>query len=115
MHANPVINKLSNCREGQLGSDSRIEQRVVVNIAGKMKSLDPVTSTGPSHPVTVVEISQRGLGVQADREYLPGSSVQVLVLKEAFVGKVLRCFRSGPEFTIAIQLRDGILDESECQ
>ena len=115
MLANPAINKLFNCREGQIGSNSRIEQRVVVNIQGKMKSLDPITSTGPSHPVTVVEISQRGLGVQADREYWPGSSVQVLVLKEAFVGKVLRCSRSGPEFTIAIQLRDGILAEPEYQ
>ena len=109
MQLQSIVHDLLGRWAGEVGADRRIEPRVAANISARIKGLNPLTSTGPSHPATLVEVSQRGLGIRVDREFLPGASVQVLVGKEAFVGKVLHCSRSGNEFVIGLVLRAGIL------
>jgi hypothetical protein len=69
-----------------------------------------LTSNGPSHPAVIVDVSQRGLALRVDREYLPGASVQVFVGQEVFVGKVQHSAPSGSgEFIVGITFRTDIL------
>jgi PilZ domain len=90
-------------------SDRRIEPRVESDIPAKVKGLYPLTSTGPSHIATLVEISQRGMSLRVDQEFLPGASVQVFVSHEVFVGRVLHCTPAqNGQFTIGLELRGGI-------
>lgn len=114
MNANAtLLSELSSRVESlRIGDERRIEPRVVTNIPAKVKGLNPLTSVGPSHPATVIEVSQRGLGLLVDSEHLPGASVQVFVAKEFFVGKVLHCTPLGERFIIGIELKNGIMTAS---
>ncbi len=103
-----ITSAVFDCEGHQFFGERRGEVRFVLNIPAKVKGLNPVTSIGPSLPATIVEGSRHGHRIRLDREYLPGASIQVLVSKKAFVGKVRHCFRSGIEFMVGVQLFDGI-------
>jgi hypothetical protein len=59
--------------------ERRVEPRVSVDVPARMKSLSPLTSTGPSIRVRVVEISHSGMKVLVAREFQPGALVQIMV------------------------------------
>jgi len=66
----------------------RKEPRDAVNVRARLKSLDPVTSIGPSTVVQVIEISRHGLKLLVHRLILPNSLVQVTMFNEVITGKV---------------------------
>ena len=89
-----------------LGTDfeRRREPRTRVDIAGKLKSLDPVTSIGPSTPVRIVEISRGGLRILVNRDFLPQSLVQIIASNQIMMGKVRHSTPVEGGFHVGIQL-----------
>jgi PilZ domain len=83
--------------------DRRREPRDGANIRARLKSLDPVTSTGPSTVVQVVEISRHGLKMFVTRPYLPNSLVQLTMFHEVINGKVRHCTAVHGGFHVGIQ------------
>jgi hypothetical protein len=83
--------------------DRRREPRDEANIRARLKSLDPVTSIGPSTVVQVVEISRRGLRIFVTRPYLPNSLVQLTMFHEVINGKVRHCTAVHGGFHVGIE------------
>ena len=89
--------------------ERRGEPRFAVSIPAKVKSLDPVTSIGPSTSATVVEISRNGLRLRAPRTLLPGTVVQIMASKKILLGKVKHCRPSGEDFLVGVRLTESLL------
>src|SRR3954463_1255971 len=83
--------------------DRRREPRDAVKVRARLKSLDPVTSTGPSTVVQVIEISRRGLKVFVPRLILPNSIVLVTMFHEVIAGKVRHCTPFASGFHLGIE------------
>jgi hypothetical protein len=88
--------------------DRRRETRVRVDIAARMKSLNPLTSTGPSSKVRIVEISYHGMKLRVHREMLPGGLVQIIVGERILMGKVRHTRPCGNDFEVGIRLTERI-------
>lgn len=88
--------------------ERRGETRVRVDIAARMKSINPLTSTGPSSPVRIVEISYHGMRLRVHREMLPGGLVQIIVGDKILMGKVRHARRCGNDFEVGIRLTERI-------
>lgn len=88
--------------------ERRGETRVRVDIAARMKSLNPLTSTGPSSRVRIVEISYHGMKFRAHRELLPGGLVQIIVEDRILMGTVRHARRCGADFEVGIRLIERI-------
>ncbi len=84
-------------------TDRRKESRNAVNVRARLKSLDPVTSTGPSTVVQVIEIARHGLKIFAHRLIHPGGLVQVTMFQEVITGKVRHCTAVGGGFHLGIE------------
>jgi hypothetical protein len=83
--------------------DRRREPRDEANFRGRLKSLDPVTSIGPSTVVQIVEISRHGLKVFVTRPYLPNTLVQLTMFHEVTNGKVRHCTAVHGGFHVGIE------------
>src|SRR5665213_280904 len=83
-------------------ADRRTEPRDAVNVRARLKSLDPVTSIGPSTVVKVIEISRRGLKIFVHRLVVPNSVVQVTMFHEVITGRVRHCTAVPGGFHIGI-------------
>jgi hypothetical protein len=88
--------------------ERRSEARVRVDIAARMKSLNPLTSTGPSSRVRIVEISYHGMKLRVHREMLPGGLVQIIVGDQIVMGTVRHARHSGADFEVGIRLTERI-------
>jgi hypothetical protein len=82
--------------------DRRREPRDVVSVRARLKSLDPVTSVGPSTVVQVIEISRHGLKVFVHRLIVPNSLVQVTMFHDVITGKVRHCTQAAGGFHVGI-------------
>lgn len=85
--------------------ERRRETRSKVKVRAKLKSLDPVTSLGPSTVVEVIETSRHGLKVFATRAYLPNSQVLVTMFPEIISGTVRHCAAVDGGFHVGIERR----------
>jgi len=107
---------LNQCEECQLrladfaiqtcwkGPERRGEPRIPVNFAGRLKLLDPVTSIGPPHPVTVVEISRNGLKVVTPRYLIPKTLVQIRFNGNALLGEVRYCLQTEAGYLAGLKM-----------
>jgi hypothetical protein len=86
--------------------ERRCGLRVPVDIRARVKSLDPVTSLGPSTAARIVDISQRGLKLRVGRPLMLGASVQILAERKIFLGKVRYCRSVHDDFYIGVRLMD---------
>ena len=94
----------------EMGCDieRRSETRVRVDIAARMKSLNPLTSTGPSSRVRIIELSYHGMKIRVPREMMPGGLVQVIVTDKVLMGTVRHARRCGTEFEVGVRLTERI-------
>jgi hypothetical protein len=89
------------------GPERRGEPRVAVNVVGRLKLLDPVTSVGPPHDVRVVEISRNGLKIRTPRFLIPKTLVQIRFDGKPVLGEVRYCTKVGSEYQAGIkQIQD---------
>src|SRR5262249_5517031 len=88
--------------------ERRTEPRVSVDIEACLKCLNPLTSTGPSARIRIVELSYHGMKLRMTRELLLGGLVQIIVGNKVFMGKVRHTTRRATEFEIGIQLTERI-------
>jgi hypothetical protein len=79
-----------------------------VDIAARMKSLNPLTSTGPSTRVRIVEISYHGMKLRVHREMMPGGLVQIIVGDRILMGTVRHARPLGADFVVGIRLTERI-------
>jgi hypothetical protein len=84
-------------------TEQRIEPRVPVNLVGRLKLLDPVTSVGPPHDVRVVEISRGGLKVRTPRFLIPKTLVQIVFDGKPVLGEVRYCVKVDSEYQAGIK------------
>jgi len=86
--------------------ERRTETRALVHFPGRLKLLDPVTSTGPPHQVEVIEISSGGLKIRTERSLIPKTLVQIRYEGKAVLGEVRYCIRVGAEYHAGIELKE---------
>lgn len=86
------------------GSENRTEARVAVNLPGRLKLLDPLTSVGPPHNVVVIEISRNGLKIRTPRHLLPKALVQIRFGGKAVLGEVRYCNKEDVEYSAGLKL-----------
>jgi hypothetical protein len=107
---------LDGCKECQLrladiaiqtrwkGPERRSDPRIPVNLEGRLKLLDPVTSIGPPHPVKVLEISRNGLRIVTPRYLIPKTLVQIRFSGRTALGEVRFCLKAESEFQAGLKL-----------
>jgi hypothetical protein len=88
--------------------EQRSEPRVRVDIAARLKCLNPLLSTGPSSHARIVEISYHGMKFRVTRELPVGGLVQIIVSGKILMGTVRHAQRAGSEFEIGIRLTERI-------
>ena len=88
--------------------EKRKEPRARVDIAARLKSLNPLISTGPSSHVRITEISHHGMKLRVGDELFPGGLVQVIVSGKIVMGTVRHAQRKGTEFDVGIRLAERI-------
>ncbi len=86
--------------------ERRRKPRIPVDIHARLKSLNPVTSSGPSTIARIVEISRGGLKLSVGERFLTGSSVQIVAERRIFNGKVRYCRSASGSFHIGIELAE---------
>lgn len=93
-----------------LSSDTerRTEPRVLVNAPGRIKSLSPLMSTGPSIRTTIIELSHSGMRVRMNREFQLGELVQVIMPDTFYLGTIRHCRNVNGEFEAGIKLTERI-------
>jgi hypothetical protein len=94
--------------ESSLTLERRRETRVRVDIAARLKCLNPLTSTGPSARARIIEISYHGMKLRMNRELLPGGLVQIIVSNQVLMGTVRYARRTENEFEVGIRLTERI-------
>jgi hypothetical protein len=94
------------------GPERRSEPRVAVNYTGRLKLLDPVTSVGPPHDVTVVEISRAGLKIRTPRHLIPRTLVQIRFNGRGVLGEVRYCIKADPGYHAGLKLVEDFPDNS---
>ncbi len=88
--------------------ERRREPRTRVDIAARLKSVDPVTSIGPSTTVRIVEISRSGLKISVDKEFLPKTLVQIIASNQIMMGQVRHSTPVEGGFHVGVQLLEMI-------
>ena len=90
----------------EFGIDRRAEPRLEVDIRARVKSLDPVTSIGPSTVGRVVEISRHGLKLRVRRPFMIGASLQILAERKMFLAKVRHCSPVEDDYHVGVLLSE---------
>jgi hypothetical protein len=88
--------------------EQRSEPRVRVDIAARLKCINPLMSCGPSGVVRIVELSYHGMKVRMGRELMPGVLVQIIVSGKVLMGTVRHAHRKGTEFETGVRLTERI-------
>jgi PilZ domain len=84
--------------------ERRHEIRIPTDVRARLKSLDPVTSLGPSTVAQIIEVSDHGLKVRVDRPLTIGASVQILAAGRIVLGRVRHCLSLDTDYHIGIQV-----------
>lgn len=84
--------------------ERRAEVREKVDIAARVRVLNPLLSTGPAALVHVQNRSDGGLKLSVPRQILVGSLVQVLMPGEILLGEVRSCSPSEDQYDIGIKI-----------
>jgi len=88
--------------------ERRREPRTRVDIPARLKSVDPVTSIGPSATVRIVEISRSGLKIFVDKDFFPKTLVQIIASNQIMMGQVRHSTRVEGGFHMGVQLLEMI-------
>ena len=88
--------------------ERRTEPRVLVNAPGRIKSISPLMSTGPSIRATIIELSHSGMKIRMNREFQLGELVQVILPDMFYLGTVRHCRKVNEEFEAGIKLTERI-------
>ena len=88
--------------------ERRREPRTRVDIPARLKSVDPVTSVGPSATVRIVEISRSGLKIFVDKDFFPKTLVQIIASNQIMMGQVRHSTRVEGGFHMGVQLLEMI-------
>ena len=75
-----------------------------VDIAVRMKVINPLMSTGPASSARVRERSTGGLKLLTSRPAMVGALVQVLMQGKVVMGEVRHCSSAGAEFQLGIRI-----------
>lgn len=86
--------------------ERRAELRERVDIAARVRVLNPLLSTGPSALVHVENRSDGGLRLSAPRQILVGSLVQILMPGEILLGEVRSCLPIEDQYEIGIKITE---------
>jgi PilZ domain len=86
--------------------ERRSEHRSEVNLRGRIKSFNPLTSSSLSTGVRIIEISRRGLKIEATLPYIPYSLVQVTIGNQMVMGEVRHCTQIESGFHVGIEKVD---------
>lgn len=86
--------------------DRRRKPRIPIDVHARMKSVNPLTSTGPSAIARIIEISRGGLKLRAGERFMIGASVQIVAERRIFTGKVRHCQSIDGDFHIGVQLAE---------
>lgn len=100
----PLASQTKTGRNLLLDIDRRGEPRSAADVRARVKSLDPVTSTGPSTIARIVGTSRHGLMLRAPRPFMAGATLQVLAENRIYLGKVRYCLSVDAEFYIGVRL-----------
>lgn len=84
--------------------ERRREIRSPANIRARLKSLNPVTSIGPSTVAQIVEVSEHGLKIRVNRPLTIGATVQILAEGKIILGRVRHCLSVDMDYHIGIQI-----------
>lgn len=84
--------------------ERRAEIREKVDIAARVRVLNPLLSTGPAALVHVQNRSDGGLKLSVPRQILVGSLVQVLMPGEILLGEVRSCSPSEDQYDIGVKI-----------
>jgi hypothetical protein len=90
----------------EFGIERRSEPRFPVDLRARVKSLDPVTSVGPSTVARIVEISHRGLKLRVGRPFIVGATVQILAESKILLAKVRYCVCVDADFYVGVRLAE---------
>jgi hypothetical protein len=88
--------------------ERRREPRTRVDIPARLKSVDPVTSIGPSASVRIVELSRNGLKILIDKEFFPKTLVQIIASNRIMMGQVRHSTPVEGGFHVGVQLLEMI-------
>jgi hypothetical protein len=88
--------------------ERRREPRTRVDIPARLKSVDPVTSIGPSTVVRIVELSRNGLKIRVAHSFLPKTLVQVIASNQIMMAQVRHSTPVEGGFDIGVQLLEMI-------
>lgn len=88
--------------------ERRREPRVRVDIAARVKSLSPLTSTGPATRARIVEISYHGMKLRLAKELMVGGLVQIIVSGKILMGTVRHVQHRDTEFEVGVRLTERI-------
>ena len=94
--------------ESFTGHERRSEPRVAVNVAARLKSLNPLTSTGPSTRASIIEISHSGMRVRSNRHFQVGTLVHIITPGTFYLGTIRHCSPAGEAFEVGIKLTERI-------
>jgi hypothetical protein len=86
------------------GEDRRKQPREEVDIAVRVKVINPLMSTGPASSARVRDRSAGGLKLLTSRPALVGALVQVLMPGKIVLGEVRYCSPAGAEFHLGVRI-----------
>jgi len=86
------------------GQERRTQPRESVDIAVRMKIINPIMSTGPASPARVRDHSAGGLKLLTSRPAMVGALVQVLMPGTILMGEVRHCSAAGAEFHLGVRI-----------
>jgi PilZ domain len=97
------LTELGRDESGAQSIERRREPRTEVDIRGRVKSINPLTSTGPSTVVQIVEISRHGLKLFVTRPYIVNMLVQITIGSQFIMGKVRHCTKLDKGYHVGVE------------
>jgi hypothetical protein len=91
------------CQEEE---ERRSEPRTQTNLPARLKVVDPLTSSGPSISVRVMDVSASGLGLKVPHCIYTGALVQVHLMDRVFFAEVRYCISAETEFQIGVRVKE---------
>jgi hypothetical protein len=86
------------------GQERRKQPREEVDIAARVKIINPLMSTGPASAARVRDRSAGGVKLLTSRPALVGALVQVLINGKFVLGEVRHCSPIGAEFHLGLRI-----------
>jgi hypothetical protein len=104
MHTDLAVVKRDQGTETWRVDERRKEPREPVDIAARLKVINPLMSSGPASPARVRDRSAGGLKVLTSHPALVGALVQVMMNGKFVLGEVRHCSPAGAEFHLGVRI-----------